>query len=58
MLSIEQCIKILNKYEDVRYSNDEIRDIRDFLYDMARLQIETYNRDKDEKMFNKIKDNR
>ena len=49
MLSIEQCIKILNKYEDVRYSNDEIRDIRDFLYDMARLQIEINNRDKDEK---------
>ena len=49
MLSIEQCIKILNKYEDGRYSNDEIRDIRDFLYDMARLQIEINNRDKDEK---------
>lgn len=49
MLSIEQCIKILNNYGDIRYSNDEIRDIRDFLYDMARLQIEINNRDKDEK---------
>ena len=58
MLSIEQCIKILNNYGDIRYSNDEIRDIRDFLYDMARLQIEINNRDKDEKKFNKIKNNR
>lgn len=52
MLSIKQCIKILNKYEDVRYSNKEVRDIRDFLYDMAQLQIEINNRDKDEKKFN------
>ena len=58
MVSIQLCIKILNNYGDIRYSNDEIRDIRDFLYDMARLQIEINNRDKDEKKFNKIKNNR
>lgn len=39
MLSIEQCIKILNKNGDIKFTNDEVKAIREFLYYMANLQI-------------------
>lgn len=41
MLTIEQCGKILNSNGEIRYTNDEIRAIREFLYAMAHLQCET-----------------
>jgi hypothetical protein len=41
MLNIEQCTKILNKNGEVRYTKDEIRAIREFLYAMAQLECET-----------------
>lgn len=41
MLTIEQCTKILNQNETVKYTTDEIKAIRRFLYAMAKLQCET-----------------
>ncbi len=41
MLTIEQCTKILNQNGNVRYTKDEIKAIREFLYVMAQLQCET-----------------
>lgn len=41
MLTIEQCTKILNQNETIRYTKDEIKAIREFLYVMAKLQCET-----------------
>ena len=41
MLTIEQCSKILNTDEKVKYTKDEIRAIREFLYIMAQLQVES-----------------
>lgn len=42
MITLEQCGKILNN--GIRkYSNDEVKQIRDYLYNMARLQLETEN---------------
>ena len=40
MITLEQCGKILNTGIK-KYSNDEVKLIRDYLYNMARLQIET-----------------
>lgn len=43
MITLEQCGKILNN--GIRkYSNDEVKQIRDYLYIMAKLQLETENR--------------
>lgn len=41
MLTIEQCSKILNQNGNVRYTKDEIKAIREFLYAMAKLQRES-----------------
>lgn len=41
MLTIEQCTKILNQNGNVRYTKEEIKAIREFLYAMAQLQCET-----------------
>lgn len=41
MLTIEQCTKILNQNGNVRYTKEEIKAIREFLYVMAQLQCET-----------------
>lgn len=41
MLTIEQCSKILNQNNNVKYSKGEIKAIREFLYAMAQLQYET-----------------
>ena len=43
MLTIEQCTKILNQNNNVRYTKDDIKAIREFLYTMAQLQYETKN---------------
>ena len=40
MLTIEQCTKILNNNGKIRYTKDEIKAIREFLYSMAKLQCE------------------
>ncbi len=42
MITLEKCVKILNNGQR-KYSNDEVKLIRDYLYNMARLQIETDN---------------
>lgn len=41
MLTIEQCDKILKSNGDIKYTKDEIRTIREFLYLMAQLQVES-----------------
>ena len=38
MITIEQCNKILNKGER-KYEDDEIRLIREYLYQLANLEI-------------------
>jgi len=38
MINIEQCRKILNNGER-KYKDEEIRQIRDFLYQLANLEI-------------------
>ena len=39
MLSLELCKAILNK-EKQKYTNEEVRELRDFLYFLAELQLE------------------
>lgn len=48
MLSIEQCNKTLNKNKK-RFTETEIIKIREFLYKMARIVVETKNTKNDEK---------
>lgn len=36
MLSLEKCSQILNR-KNKNYSNDEVKIIRDFLYDLAEI---------------------
>ena len=36
MLSIEKCNKVLNKKEE-KYSNEQVKAIRDYLYKIARV---------------------
>ena len=43
MITLEQCVKILNNGKK-KYRNDEVKQIRDYLYNMARLQIATENK--------------
>lgn len=45
MVTLEQCKKILNSGKR-KYTDSEIKEIREFLYRMAELQIECEN-DKD-----------
>ncbi len=40
MIALEQCVQIVNQNGDVRYTKDEVKSIREFLYLMARLQQE------------------
>ena len=42
MIALDKCEKILNKGEK-KYNQDEIKQIRDYLYLMASLQMETEN---------------
>ncbi len=46
MLTIEKCSKTLNKNEKNRFTEKEVTIIRDFLYRMARIVIETNNYEK------------
>ena len=39
MLSIEACNKILNKNEERKYTTAEVKEIREYLYQIARLEI-------------------
>jgi hypothetical protein len=40
MLSDEECKKILNR-NGSNYTDDQIRDIRDFLWSLAQLEVAT-----------------
>jgi hypothetical protein len=40
MLSVEECRKILSR-NSANYKDDQIRDIRDFLWSLAQLEIKT-----------------
>lgn len=42
MITIEQCKKLLGKYGK-EFTNDNIRAVRDFLYKMAQIEVESYN---------------
>ncbi len=42
MLTLETCTKILNNGKK-KYNNEEVRQIREYLYLMAQLQIESEN---------------
>lgn len=42
MLTLEICTKLLNNGKN-KYSNDEVKQIREYLYLMAQLQIESEN---------------
>lgn len=42
MITLEQSLKVLNN-GNRKYNNDEVRQIRDYLYNMAKLQIEFEN---------------
>ncbi|MDH6311176.1 hypothetical protein M2451_004107 [Dysgonomonas sp. PFB1-18] len=44
MVSLEVCKKILNKRNN-KYSEEEIKLIRDYLYFLAELQIENNNKE-------------
>ena len=42
MLTLETCTKILNNGKK-KYGNEEVKQIREYLYLLAQLQIETEN---------------
>ena len=42
MLTLEQCKKVLNKGRR-KYSEEDIRKIRDYLYSIGHIEIETDN---------------
>jgi len=44
MLSLEQCEKILNANED-KYSKEEIKTIREFLYILGEIEYEAIKTD-------------
>ena len=50
MLTLETCTKILNNGKK-KYSNEEVKQIREYLYLMAQLQIESEN-----ELSNQLKD--
>lgn len=43
MLSLETCTKILNDGKK-KYSNEEVKQIREYLYLLAQLQFEIENK--------------
>ena len=49
-LSIEKCTKILNK-GDREYSEEEVKKIREFLYQLATLQVENFKESQYKKHF-------
>ena len=42
MITLERCKEVLNTGKK-KYNNDEIKEIRDYLYFLAELQIEVEN---------------
>ena len=42
MLTLETCAKLLNNGKK-KYSNEEVKQIREYLYLLAQLQIESEN---------------
>lgn len=49
MLDLKKCKDILHKDKKESFSDEEIMKIRDFLYKMARIVIETKTVESDEK---------
>lgn len=43
MISLEKCKDVLNKKKD-KYKNEEVKEIRDFLYLLAGIQYEVEKR--------------
>ena len=43
MLTLETCTKVLNNGKKKKYSNEEVKQIREYLYLLAQLQIESEN---------------
>jgi len=41
MLTLEECKKILNDGSSKKYKDDEVKQLREFLYQLAELQLET-----------------
>ena len=39
MLTIELCAQILNNHEERKYTTAEVKEIREYLYQIARLEI-------------------
>lgn len=39
MLTIELCAQILNNNEERKYTTAEVKEIREYLYQIARLEI-------------------
>ena len=40
MLTIKQCCQILEKESDKKYNDEEVSMIREFLYKLAKLNVE------------------
>ena len=40
MLTLEECKKILNDGSNRKYKDDEVKQLREFLYQLAELQLE------------------
>lgn len=53
MITLEQCKKILNQNKN-KYNDEEIKQIRDFLYLIASFEIENNNSNKEEYEGNNI----
>ena len=41
MLTLEECKKILNDGSSRKYKDDEVKQLREYLYQVAELQLET-----------------
>jgi hypothetical protein len=53
MLSIQECKKELNKNEE-RYTDAEVKEIREILYQLASIEFENYKGKIDEKESNHL----
>jgi len=53
MISIEQCKKILNKGKR-KYTDEEVKDIREFLYQIANIELDM-RKELNDKIEEKIK---
>lgn len=41
MLTLEQCKKILNDGSKRKFKDEEVKQLREYLYQLAELQLET-----------------